>query len=184
MKALRQAGTRVFEPCHQFELEVPAERFGTVTAHLAHLGARIDATAERVDGWSITGELPARLVREVQQQLPRLTNGEGLWSSVPHGDRPVLGAPPRRPRTDGNPFDRVEYTRFLAQRSLATGTPAASSAGSAPGPSSSPGSAAGSAGGAAAGGDGAPEPRGRSRSRSRSRGSRATPAGRGAGRGS
>ncbi len=30
------------------------------------------------------------------------------------GDRPVAGTPPTRRRTDGNPFDRAEYVRFLA----------------------------------------------------------------------
>jgi ribosomal protection tetracycline resistance protein len=56
-----------------------------------------------------------------QRRLPDLTNGEGLWSATPDGDRPVTGRPPVRPLTDGNPFDRVEYLRFLAQRTLSTG---------------------------------------------------------------
>ncbi|MET8465032.1 hypothetical protein, partial [Micromonospora zamorensis] len=58
---------------------------------------------------------PARLEPEAQRRLPDLSSGEGLWSSVPGGDRLVSGDPPHRPRTDGNPFDRVEYLRFLAQ---------------------------------------------------------------------
>ncbi len=119
MRALAIAGTRVFEPCHHFELAVPADRLGTVTGHLAQLAARIDVTTEHAGSWQIRGEIPARVVYAFQQQLPHLAGGEGLWSSSPAGDRAVAGTPPRRPRTDGNPFDRTEYTRFLAQRNLA-----------------------------------------------------------------
>ncbi|MGC5020866.1 GTP-binding protein [Micromonospora sp. DT47] len=123
-RALARAGTRVYEPCHRFEVEVPDDRLGPVTGHLAGLAARIDATVPGRGSWRVTGELPARLVPQARRRLPDLSGGEGLWSSEPHGDRPVVGAPPRRPRTDGNPYDRVEYTRFLAQRGL--GTPTAS----------------------------------------------------------
>lgn len=77
----------------------------------ALFGGRADIAA----GWRISGLLPARLEPEAQRLLPDLSGGEGLWSSAPGGDRPVSGDPPRRPRTDGNPFDRVAYLRFLAQ---------------------------------------------------------------------
>jgi ribosomal protection tetracycline resistance protein len=120
MQALAAAGTRVHEPCHRFEVEVPAERLGAVVAQLAHAGGRIDGTVESGWSWLVTGELPAREVYGFQQRLPDLSGGDGLWSSVPAGDRPVTGAPPRRRRTDGNPLDRVEYLRFLAQRTLTT----------------------------------------------------------------
>jgi ribosomal protection tetracycline resistance protein len=122
MQALARAGTRVYEPCHHFELDVPAERLGAVTAYLAHIGARIDSAADSGATWHVIGEIPTRLAYGFQQRLPHLSNGEGLWSSVSEGDRAVVGEPPRRPRTDGNPFDRVEYTRFLAQRHLTTTT--------------------------------------------------------------
>ena len=115
MAALAQAGTRVYEPCHRFELEIPADRLGAVTAYLAHLGARIDTTDGCGDTWHVTGEIPARLAYPFQQRLPALSTGEGVWSSTVEGDRAVVGPPPRRPRTDGNPFDRTEYTRHLAR---------------------------------------------------------------------
>jgi ribosomal protection tetracycline resistance protein len=120
MQALAMAGTRVYEPCHHFELDVPPERLGPVVAKLAHVGAKVDTTVDRGAYWRVTGDIPARVAYVFQQQLPGLSNGEGLWSSIPYGDRAVLGSPPRRARTDGNPFDRVEYMRFLAQRDLAT----------------------------------------------------------------
>ncbi|MEU8180750.1 translation factor GTPase family protein [Micromonospora sp. NPDC049047] len=115
MRALAEAGTRVFEPCRRFEAEVPADRLGAVTSYLGQLGARIDGTDESTAGWRIGGLLPARLEPQAQRRLPDLSSGEGLWSSAPGGDRLVAGDPPCRPRTDGNPFDRVEYLRFLAQ---------------------------------------------------------------------
>ena len=84
---------------------------------MAQLGARLDTVVHS----GLSGELPARLAYGFQQRLPVLSHGEGFWSAVPGGDRAVTTAPPRRPRTDGNPFDRAEYTRFLAQRDLIAG---------------------------------------------------------------
>ncbi|MGV9212198.1 GTP-binding protein [Micromonospora sp. RB23] len=115
MQALAEAGTRVFEPCRRFEVEVPADRLGPVTSHLGRLGARVDGVDDVAAGWRISGVLPARLEGQAQGRLPDLSSGEGLWSSTPGGDRPVSGEPPRRARTDGNPFDRAAYLRFLAQ---------------------------------------------------------------------
>jgi ribosomal protection tetracycline resistance protein len=124
MRALAAAGTRVYEPCHRFEVETPADRLGAVTTQLAHAGGRIDGTDEAGgDTRRVTGRIPAREVYGFQQRLPGLSNGEGLWSSAPSGDRLVAGPVPRRPRTDGNPFDRTEYLRFLAQRTLAATSP-------------------------------------------------------------
>ena len=115
-QALTLAGTRVYEPCHRFDVEVPLDRLGPVTAHLAQLGGHIEQPTGGDGSWRIAGELPARAVYAAQQQLTALSHGEGTWTSQPHGDRAVKGDPPTRRRTDGNPFDRGEYLRFLAQR--------------------------------------------------------------------
>jgi ribosomal protection tetracycline resistance protein len=117
-QALAAAGTHVYEPCHGFDLDLPLDRLGPVTASLARIGARVDDATGGDASWHLTGQIPARLVPGFQQQVPGLTSGEGVWSSRPHGDRRVEGTPPRRARTDGNPFDRTEYVRFLAQRVL------------------------------------------------------------------
>ncbi len=122
MAALGAARTRVYEPCHRFEAEVPLDRLGPVAARLAQLGARIDETAGGRTSWRVTGEIPARAVQGFQEQLAGMSSGEGMWSSRPSGDRMVVGTVPRRSRTDGNPCDRVEYLRFLAQRTLAAVT--------------------------------------------------------------
>jgi ribosomal protection tetracycline resistance protein len=89
MRALRRAGTRVFEPCHRFELEIPPEALSAVTVRLAALGAEVAGTAQRGNAWVITGDLPSRSVPEFERQLPGLSHGEGVWWSQPSGDRPV-----------------------------------------------------------------------------------------------
>ncbi len=88
-RALRRAGTRLYEPYHSFEAEVPADTLAPVTAQLAALGADFTGTTGGAPGWLITGELPARRVREAELRLPGLTRGEAVWSSRPSADRPL-----------------------------------------------------------------------------------------------
>jgi ribosomal protection tetracycline resistance protein len=118
LHALALADTCVFEPCHRFELEIPLDQIGPITAELGRLEARIDTTDDVASAWHITGEIPARLVHVFQRRLPSLSNGQGVWSSRSAGDRAITGLAPQRRRSDGNPLDRTEYMRFLAQRSL------------------------------------------------------------------
>ncbi|UED85545.1 elongation factor G [Streptomyces profundus] len=120
LQALAAAGTRVYEPCHAFHLEAPADRLGPLTARLVGIGARLDTPVEVGAAWQLTGELPTRVVHDFQRSLPTLTGGEGVWYARQAGDREVAGRPPRRERTDGNPADRAEYTRFLSHRTPAS----------------------------------------------------------------
>ncbi|GAU67020.1 putative tetracycline resistance protein [Streptomyces sp. NBRC 110611] len=107
LRALDRAGTRVYEPCHAFEAEIPAAALAPVTARLTALGAEL---AEPVGGqrsWLVSGALPARQVQRLEGLLPGLTHGEGVWMSSPSGDRPVReedAAPPRSgtPRSLGH----------------------------------------------------------------------------------
>ncbi|MGW3116545.1 tetracycline resistance ribosomal protection protein Otr(A) [Streptomyces sp. NPDC001107] len=86
-RALQRAGTRLYEPYHAFETEVPLDALAPVTAQLALHGAEFTGTTGGSTAWLITGELPARRVREVELRLPGLTHGEGVWWSRPSGDR-------------------------------------------------------------------------------------------------
>ncbi|ALV31726.1 GTP-binding protein [Streptomyces sp. CdTB01] len=86
-RALEGAGTGLYEPCHAFETEVPLDALAPVTAQLAQVGAEFTATSGGSTSWVITGEVPARRVREVELRLPGLTHGEGVWWSRPSGDR-------------------------------------------------------------------------------------------------
>ncbi|MFI9834180.1 tetracycline resistance ribosomal protection protein Otr(A) [Streptomyces sp. NPDC051913] len=86
-RALERARTRLYEPYHTFETEVPLDALAPVTAQLASLGAEFTGTTGGGTTWVITGELPARRVREMELRLPGLTRGEGMWWSRTSGDR-------------------------------------------------------------------------------------------------
>jgi ribosomal protection tetracycline resistance protein len=109
MSALARAGTRVYEPWQCFRLEAPV---GALTPLLALL-SRLDAAARTRDlqRWScvLEGEVPAARVRELEQQLPTLTSGEGVLECAFDGYRPVRGPVWSRPRSDHNPLNRKEY---------------------------------------------------------------------------
>ncbi|MEV5609000.1 tetracycline resistance ribosomal protection protein Otr(A) [Streptomyces sp. NPDC052225] len=96
-RAVQRAGTRVFEPVHSFEAEVPLDALAPVTAQLAALGAEFRDTTGGGTSWLITGELTARRVRAMELALPGLTHGEGVWWSRVSGDRPLpaTGAAPQ-----------------------------------------------------------------------------------------
>ncbi|MEU9286244.1 tetracycline resistance ribosomal protection protein Otr(A) [Streptomyces sp. NPDC048275] len=88
-RALERAGTRVYEPYHAFEVELPLDALAPVTALLASLGTRFEETTGGRTDWLVTGELPARRVRDIELRLPGLTHGEGVWWSHPSGDHRV-----------------------------------------------------------------------------------------------
>ena len=115
MDALAQARTRVFEPCHWFELDVPDGTVGQVVTRLAAFEADVRDTRPIGSSWLIEGEMPARLVQEFRQLLPGLSRGEGVWTSHLRGDRALKGVSPSRARTDGNPCDRQAYLLYLRQ---------------------------------------------------------------------
>ncbi|MBC7271466.1 MAG: GTP-binding protein [Streptomyces sp.] len=120
MRALARAGSAVFEPCHAFEVEFPADTMAAVSGLLSRAEARISATVPRGGFWRISGELPARSVTGCKTALAGLTRGEGVWWSRPEGDRAVRGDTPRRARTDGNPLNTAEYmrSRLLGRRNV------------------------------------------------------------------
>jgi ribosomal protection tetracycline resistance protein len=116
MSALRQAGTRVYEPMHRFRLEIPADTFGAVLPALGRLRAVPRAPALRGPSYLLEGEVPAARVHELQQQVPALTRGEGVLECAFERYQPVGGAIPTRPRTDHNPLDRKEYLLRATRR--------------------------------------------------------------------
>ncbi|MFC4905966.1 GTP-binding protein [Actinomadura gamaensis] len=113
MRALAQAGTRVYEPYSRFEAEIPEDALSAVTARLAALGADVHDTKPDPEGWRVEGELPTRRIAAFERELPGLTGGDGVWWPRPSGDRPVPGRPPARPRTGPDPRDRDAYLRAL-----------------------------------------------------------------------
>ncbi len=116
MDALKQAGTRVYEPVHRFHLEIPADTFAAVLPELARLRALPWAPVMRGPLCLLEGEIPAAQVRELEEQLPGLTRGEGVLEAVFSRYQPVRGDIPARSRTDHNPLNREEYLLRVARR--------------------------------------------------------------------
>ena len=82
MSALRQAGTRVYEPVHRFHLEAPADTAWSVLPALARLGAVPDGPVTQGSLLTVTGDIPAAQVHELRQQLPGLTHGAGILDAT------------------------------------------------------------------------------------------------------
>ncbi len=119
MDALEQAGTGVYEPMYRFQLEIPADTFGTTMPVLAaRLRAVVQTQEVRGSSYVLEGEVPAAMVHELQQQLPEMTRGEGVLECSFEVDRyqRVGGEVPTRPRTDNNPLDRKEYLLHVTRR--------------------------------------------------------------------
>jgi ribosomal protection tetracycline resistance protein len=116
MTALQRAGTRVYEPIHAFQVELPAETLAAVLPALGQLRAVPLATTTRGAVCVVDGEVPAARVHDLQQLLPALTRGEGVLDSAFERYEPVRGPAPSRPRTDHNPVDRKEYLLRVVRR--------------------------------------------------------------------
>jgi ribosomal protection tetracycline resistance protein len=116
MRALEEAGTRVYEPMDRFRLEIPADTLGPVVPALGRLRTVPQATAIRGSSTVLEGEIPAARVHDLEQQLPALTRGEGVLESAFDHYQPVRGTPPTRPRTDHNPRNRKEYLLHVTRR--------------------------------------------------------------------
>ena len=82
MSALRQAGTRVYEPVHRFHLEAPADTAWSVLPALARLGAVPDPPVTQGSLLTVSGDIPAAQVHELTQQLPGLTHGAGVLDAT------------------------------------------------------------------------------------------------------
>ncbi|MGH9113148.1 MAG: hypothetical protein ACRDZN_12765 [Acidimicrobiales bacterium] len=97
------------EPVHRYELEIPADLLPVMVPALARLEARPLEQAAKGSALVLGGEIRAAVVHALQQQLPELTRGEGVFEAAFDRYRPVRGAPPTRPRTDNNPLNREHY---------------------------------------------------------------------------
>ncbi|MGK5546961.1 tetracycline resistance ribosomal protection protein Otr(A), partial [Streptomyces sp. URMC 127] len=83
MAALARAGTQVYEPCHAYELEAPADTLSAVAGALAALGAEIHDTEAGPEVCVLKGTIPARHAPDAERRLPALTRGEALWWTHP-----------------------------------------------------------------------------------------------------
>jgi ribosomal protection tetracycline resistance protein len=115
MAALRQAGTVVCEPVHRFRLEAPADSLAVLLPALARLRAVPGETELSGRTAILTGDIPARCVHGLRQQLPPLSHGEGVVECAFDRYQPVRGAAPVRPRWDCNPLNRQEYLTRISR---------------------------------------------------------------------
>jgi ribosomal protection tetracycline resistance protein len=116
MSALSQAGTRVYEPWHRYRIEAPAEALTPLLALLARLQAVPRVPVLTGSSCVLDGGIAAARVRELEQQMPALTRGEGVLDCSFEHYQPVRGAIPARLRSDHNPLNRKEYLLHVARR--------------------------------------------------------------------
>ncbi|TWD79019.1 ribosomal protection tetracycline resistance protein [Kribbella amoyensis] len=113
--ALEQAGTTVHEPVDRFELEVPVDAVAGVVAKLAESTAVVDASEVMGDQANLAGRIPVARLNAFESSLPGLTHGEGVLQTTFAAYQPVVGEPPVRARTDGDPLNQKAYLLYLNQ---------------------------------------------------------------------
>ncbi|KRF23519.1 translation factor GTPase family protein [Phycicoccus sp. Soil803] len=119
-EALVRAGTVVCAPVHRFELEVPEDTLSSVLGELNRHRAVPLETTLRGRSAVLVGEVPADAVHGVQQRIPHLTRGEGVFTSGLDHYAPTTGAPAERSRAQPDPFAQIgDWSRI--QRSWPAG---------------------------------------------------------------
>ena len=119
-EALVRAGTVVCAPVHRFELEVPEDTLSSVLGELNRHRAVPLETTLRSRSAVLVGEVPADAVHGVQQRIPHLTRGEGVFTSGLDHYAPTTGAPVERSRAQPDPFAQIgDWSRI--QRSWPAG---------------------------------------------------------------
>jgi ribosomal protection tetracycline resistance protein len=89
-KALKQAGTEVYEPVNYFELEFLTTNLNPILSVLTKIGAKIDSIVENLDNMTITGTISVRQTFDLEKQIPALTSGKGLFLTKFSGYQKVL----------------------------------------------------------------------------------------------
>jgi ribosomal protection tetracycline resistance protein len=115
MQALLAAGTAVCEPVEELELDIPEDTFGAVCGALVSARATIRDAVPDGASHRIVCEIPTAELRAVEQQLPRLTRGDGGWLSSFAGYLPVTGDAPTRRRLGPNPLNRAHNLAEVAR---------------------------------------------------------------------
>ncbi|GCE28919.1 tetracycline resistance protein [Dictyobacter alpinus] len=109
MNALAQAGTAVYEPLYQFELNVPAHAISKAMFKLSALQAIFEQPTLRGDTFVLTGTIPLTTAEEFKNGLHAFTEGEGIFVTKPGGFRKIEHTFPTRKRADYNPLNRKDY---------------------------------------------------------------------------
>ena len=112
MAALREARTTVCRPIDRFELDLPEQAHGEVTALLGRLGAVVLEATGAPDHIRLVGDVPSARVADLAARLPDLTGGEAILITRFDHYAPVTGEePPSRRRRGPDPAEREEWFR-------------------------------------------------------------------------
>ena len=108
--AIREAGVVVCEPMTAIRMEAPVELGRGIAGVVLGAGGRILGQHSAGVRTTIVAMVQAGRVHEVQNRIPGLTGGEGVFEASFAGYHPVTDdPPPRRRRTRPNPFQRDRY---------------------------------------------------------------------------
>ena len=113
MRALAEAETVVCEPIVRVLLEVPRELLAPMTGELARLGAAVETPGLDDELAILQTVLSAARARELERQLPGMTQGEGVFEATFAGYQPVTREPPAGRRTRPSPLERGAYRAQL-----------------------------------------------------------------------
>jgi ribosomal protection tetracycline resistance protein len=115
-EAIRLAGVVVCEPMTSVRVDGPAESGRGIAGVIVSAGGRILGQHSEGGRTTIVALVQAGRVHEVQNRIPGLTGGEGVFETTFAGFHPVTAdPPPSRPRTLPNPFNRVLYLAALGR---------------------------------------------------------------------
>ncbi len=109
MGALKQAGTCVYEPVNEFELNVPEYAISTAMYKLAAIPATFAEPILNKDSYQLTGSLPIAKTENFKRMLHSFTEGEGIFTTKPSGYTELKAPFPIRKRVDYNPLNRKDY---------------------------------------------------------------------------
>lgn len=114
--ALRQAGVVVCEPMTSIRVDGPAASGHRIAGVIVGAGGRIFGQHSERGRMTIVALVQAGRVHEVQNRIPGLTGGEGVFESTFAGYHPVTAdPPPSRRRMRPNPFNRTLYLAALGR---------------------------------------------------------------------
>jgi ribosomal protection tetracycline resistance protein len=115
-EAIRLAGVVVCEPMTSVRVDGPAESGRGIAGVIVSAGGRILGQHSEGGRTTIVALVQAGRVHEVQNRIPGLTGGEGVFETTFAGYHPVIAdPPPSRRRTLPNPFNRVLYLAALGR---------------------------------------------------------------------
>jgi ribosomal protection tetracycline resistance protein len=114
--AIRAAGVVVCEPMTSVRVEGPAESGRGIAGVIVSAGGRILGQHSEGGRTNVVAFIQAGRVHEVQNRIPGLTGGEGVFETAFAGYHPVTAdPPPGRRRTMPNPFNRTQYLAALGR---------------------------------------------------------------------